>query len=121
MPAQCRVCRCSRAMPPQVGGNGRFSQPTTCCNSGVTIVNALDSYSSRQVLTQTVMNLIQEFDKTNQEATIPWLDHIKGVTKKTGFDPLEIGMSKLKGMALHNINAASKEVPSHISGFASCS
>ena len=55
------------------------------------------------------MNLIQEFNGTNWEATIPWLDHIKGITKKTGFDPLEIGMNKLKGMALHDINAASKE------------
>ena len=45
----------------------------------------------------------------NQEATIPWLDHIKGVTKKMGSDPWEIGMIKLKGMALCDVNAASKE------------
>ena len=58
---------------------------------------------------QTVMNSIQEFDGINQEATIPWLDHIEGVAKKMGFDPVEIGMSKLKGMALCDVNAASKE------------
>ena len=48
---------------------------------------------------QMTMNSIQEFHGTKLEATIPWLDHIEGVTKKTGFDPVEIGMSKLKGMA----------------------
>ena len=93
----------------QVDGNGRFSQPVTCFNSGINIVNVLDSYSSRQVLMQMVMNSIQEFDGTNLEATIPWLDHIEGVTRKTGFDPVGIGMSNLKGMALCDVNAASKE------------
>ena len=57
----------------------------------------------------TVMNLIQEFDGTNQGATIPWLDHVEAIAKKTGFDPLEIGMNKLRGMVLCDINAASKE------------
>ena len=42
----------------------RFSQPVPCCNSSVNIVNALDSYSSRQVLMQMAMNSIQEFDNT---------------------------------------------------------
>ena len=56
-----------------------------------------------------LINLIQEFDGTNLEATIPWLDHIEGVAKKTGLDPVEIGMCKLKGMALCDVNAASKE------------
>ena len=68
------------------------------------MVNALDSYSSRQVLMQMVTNSIQEFDSMNWEATIPWLDHVKGVAKKMGFNPLEIGMSKLKGMALCDIH-----------------
>ena len=95
--------------PSQVDGNGRSSQPVPCCNSGVNIVNVLDSYSSRQVLMQTAMNSIQEFNSTNQEATIPWLDHIKGVTKKMGFNPLEIAMSTLKDTSLHDINAAGKE------------
>ena len=40
--------------------------------------------------------------------TIPWLDHIEGVPKKMGFDPVEIGMNKLIGMALHDVDAASK-------------
>ena len=54
----------------QVDSNGRFSQLVPCCNSGVNIVNALDSYSSRQFLTQMAMNSIQEFDGRNWEATI---------------------------------------------------
>ena len=56
-----------------------------------------------------VMKSIQESNATNLEATTPWLDHIEGVAKKMGFNPVEIGMSKLKGMALHDINTASKE------------
>ena len=58
---------------------------------------------------QMAMNSIQEFDGTNWEATILWLDHIEAIAKKMGFDPLEIGMNKLKGTALCNVNAASKE------------
>ena len=58
---------------------------------------------------QIVMISIQEFDGTNLEATIPWLYHIESVAKKTGFDLLEIGMRKLKGVVLHDVNAASKE------------
>ena len=56
-----------------------------------------------------VMNSVQEFDGTDREATIPWLDHVEAIAWKTGFDPLEIGMSKLKGMALCDVNAISKE------------
>ena len=95
--------------PTHVNIDGRFSQPASCCTSGINIVNALDSYYSRQVLTQMAMNLMQEFNGTNPEATIPWLDHIEDVTKKTGFKPVEIGMNKLEGTALHDINAATKE------------
>ena len=109
MPKWCRYTGALGAMPPRVDSNWRSSQPAPYCNSGVNIVNALDSYSSRQVLVQIMMNLIQEFDGTNQEATILWLDHVEGVTKKMGNNPLEISISKLKSMALHDVNAASKE------------
>ena len=85
------------------------SQPATSCNSSINIVNPLDSYSSRQVLIQMVMNSIKELDGKNWEATIPWLNHIEGVSRKMGFDPLEIGMSKLKGTAVHDVNAANME------------
>ena len=81
----------------------------SCCTSGINIGNALDSYFSRQFLMQTLMNLIQVFNGTNPEATIQWLAHIKGVTKKMDFDPVDIGMGKLKDTALHDVNTASKE------------
>ena len=58
---------------------------------------------------QTMMNPIQEFDGTNLEATIPWLYHTEAIAKNAGFNPLEIGMSKMKGTALHDVNTASKE------------
>ena len=58
---------------------------------------------------QMAMNSIQEFCGTDREATIPWLDHIKAVARKMAFDPLEIGMSQCKGIALCNVNAISKE------------
>ena len=95
--------------PPQVNGNARFSQPAPCYNSGINIIHVLEGYSSWQVLMQMTMNLIKEFNGTNQEVTILWLDHIKAVAKKMAFNPLEIGMSKLKGMALCDVNAAWKE------------
>ena len=95
--------------PLQVTGSGRFSQPTPYYDSGINIINALEGYSLFQVLMQMAMNLIQEFNSMDRKATIPWLDHIEGVARKTGFDPLEIGMIKLKGMALCNVNAISKE------------
>ena len=31
---------------------------------------------------------------------MPWLDHMEPVVKMMGFNPLVIGMGKLKGMAL---------------------
>ena len=60
-------------------------------------------------MTQTVINLIWEFDGINPEATILWKDHVKNIMKKTGFDLLEIGMRKLKGTALCDVKAISKE------------
>ena len=55
------------------------------------------------------MNSILEFNGTNGKATILWLDHIEAVARKMGFYPLEIGMSKCKGMALCDVYAISKE------------
>ena len=52
---------------------------------------------------------LKVFDGTNWKATIPWLVHIERVAKKTGFNPLEIGMSKWKGMDLCGINIIGKE------------
>ena len=38
-----------------------------------------------------------------KDITIQWLDHIKMVDEKTGIDPLEVGISKLKGLSWGNI------------------
>ena len=73
--------------PPQVNGNERFLQPALCYNnSGINIIHALEGYSSWQALIQMAVNSIQEFEGTNWEATIPWLDHIEAIAKKMGFD-----------------------------------
>ena len=40
---------------------------------------------------------------------IPWLDHIEMVAEKTGIDPLKVGISRLKGLAMGDINAIHKE------------
>ena len=90
-------------------GSGRLSQPTSYHDAGTNLVTALEGYSSWQVLKQMMMTLIQEFDGTDREDTIPWVDHIKAIAIKTGFDPLEVGMSKLKGTVLCNVNTISKE------------
>ena len=91
----------------QITGSGRFSQTTPYYDSGINIINALEGYSLRQVLTQMVMNSIQEFDGMDRKATILCLDHIEATARKMGFDPLEIGMSKLKSIALCDVNAIS--------------
>ena len=63
-----------------------------------------------------MMNSIQEFDGTDRQATILWQDYVEAIARKMGFDPLEVGMSKLKGTVLGNVNAVSKpllvQVPS---------
>ena len=55
------------------------------------------------------MYSIQEFNSSQREATIPWLDQVEVVAKRTGIDPLEVGISKLKGLALGDVNTIHKE------------
>ena len=43
------------------------------------------------------------------EATIPWLDQVELVAERTGIDPLQEGISKLKGLALANIITIHKD------------
>ena len=73
------MCQCQQAtrysgiaglFPPQVMDNGRFSQPTPYKEAGNNLMNALEGYSSQLVLTQSMMNSIQEFNGTDREATI---------------------------------------------------
>ena len=72
-------------------------------------LHVLDSYSSKQAMTQMALNCIQKYDGSNKDAMIPWLDHIEMVAEKTGIDLREAGISKLKGLALGTINAIHKE------------
>ena len=77
----------------------RFSQslynPTYVNNPN--FLHVLDSHSSKQAITQITLNSIQEYNGSNTDATILWLDHIKMVAGNTGIDPLKVGISKLKG------------------------
>ena len=63
----------------------------------------------KQALTQSMLNALQEYDRSDREATIPWLDQVELVAERTGIDPLEVGISKLEGLALANINTVCKE------------
>ena len=56
-----------------------------------------------------MLNTIQEYDGTNKEATIPWLDQVELVVERIGIDSLEVGFSKLKGPALADISIVHKE------------
>ena len=57
-------------------------------------LHVLDSYSSKQAITQTTLNSIPEYDGSKKAATILWLDQIKMVAENTGIDPLEVGIGK---------------------------
>ena len=94
----------------QVPEERRFSQSSYNNNeNNPDFLYVLDGYSTKQALTQMSLNSIQEYDGRNKDAMIPWLDHIKMVVEKYGIDPLEVGISKLKGLALGNINVIHKE------------
>ena len=42
-------------------------------NNGI-VLNALENYSTKQALGQSMLNALQEYDGSDREATIPWLD-----------------------------------------------
>ena len=52
-------------------------------------------------MAQTALRSIQEFDGNDKATTIPWLDQVRLVA--------EVGISKLKGLALGDINTIRKE------------
>ena len=56
-----------------------------------------------------MLNSIQQYDGSDREATIPWLDHIELIAKKMGIDPLEVRISKLRRIAIGDINVIHKE------------
>ena len=55
------------------------------------------------------LNSIKEYDGSDREETILWLNNIELVAEKMGIDPLEVAISKLQSTALVNINAMGKE------------
>ena len=69
----------------------------------------LDSYSSKQAITQMTHNAIPEYNGSDKAATILWLDHIMILAENTGIDPLKVGISKLRGLAMGNITAMCRE------------
>ena len=93
----------------QVTDQRRVYQSWQNNDNNTSFLTALEGYSTRQVLAQTLLNSIQEYDGSDRKATILWLDHIELVAKGMGIDPLEVGISKLRGIALGDINAICKE------------
>ena len=76
------------------------------------MINALLSFTAKisvQPLAEAALRSIQEFDGNDKATTITWLDQAKLVVKRTGNDPVEVGISKLKGLALGGINKVRKE------------
>ena len=64
---------------------------------------------SVQPMEQLVLGSIPDIDGIGKTATIPWLDQVEQVTKRTGDDPVEVNMSKLKGLTLGDISMVRKE------------
>ena len=76
------------------------------------MINASENFTAKismQPLTQVVLGSIQEFGGNDQAATIPWLDQVKLEAERMGNDQVEVGISKLKGLALSDINTVRKE------------
>ena len=88
----------------------RYSQSSQNIDSNnVSVLNALENDSTKQALTQSMLSALQEYDGSDREATIPELDQVELVAERTGIDPLEVGISKLKELTLANIVTLCKE------------
>ena len=83
--------------------------PHTHNDTATVGINAPVSFSAKQSLAQSTPNAIQEFDGSDRESTLTWLDQVELVAERTGFDPLEVGISKLKGLTLGDISTIHKE------------
>ena len=76
------------------------------------MLNALENFTAKievQPLAQTVFRSIKEFNGNEKATTIPWLGQVKLVAERTGNNPVEVGISKLQGFALGDINTVRKE------------
>ena len=74
------------------------------------VLNVLETFSANQALEQSTHNSIQEFDH-DREATISWSDQVELVAERTGIDPSDIEIRKLKGLALGNVIEQYSNVP----------
>ena len=93
----------------EMGQRGYLHNPQNANNNNVNVINALVNYSTKQALTQSMLNALQEYGSGDREATISWLDQVELTTENSGIDPLEIVISKLKGLALVDISTLHKE------------
>ena len=41
------------------------------------VIKALENYSTKQALTQSMLNALQEYIGSDREATVPWLDQVE--------------------------------------------
>ena len=76
------------------------------------MLNALENFSAKismQPLAQAALGSIQKFSGKDKATTIPWLDQVELVVKRTSNDLVEVGISKLKGLSLGNINTIRKQ------------
>ena len=76
------------------------------------MINALENFTvqiSVSLLVKAALGAIQEFNGNDKVATIPWLDQVELVAERTGNDPIEVGISEFKGLALGDINMIRKE------------
>ena len=76
------------------------------------MINASENFTAKisvQPLAQAALRSIQEFDGNDKASTIPWLDQVEVVAERTGNDPVEVGIRKLTGLALGDINTIRKE------------
>ena len=76
------------------------------------MINGLENFTAKfsvQPSAQAALGSIQEFDGNDKAATIAWLDQVELVAEKIGNDSVEVGISKLKGLALGDISTIRKE------------
>ena len=51
------------------------------------VLNNLESFWAIQALAESTPNVTQEFNGSNMETTIPLLDQVELIAKRTGIDP----------------------------------
>ena len=64
---------------------------------------------SVQLMAQLAQGSIPDFDGKDKTVTIPWLDQVEQAAERTGNNPVEVGVSKLKDLTLGYISMVRKE------------